>query len=64
MISAPIARIILRYTSAFLVGFGLMGDDVAAQVSNDPDLALLLSMAIGATLAALTERSWVKAGKP
>lgn len=62
MISAPLARIILRYLAATLVTSGLVGPDIGEQLGADPDLVHLLAMAIGAGIALLTERSWLKSG--
>lgn len=60
MISAPLARIIARYVSMLLVSFGLMGEDLAAQISTDPDVIALLSIAIGGAIAAVTEYSYAR----
>jgi hypothetical protein len=44
---APIARIILRY----LVGAGLMGSaQIGDMIAQDPDLVVMLSLALGAAV--------------
>lgn len=42
-----IARILLRYAAAALVTAGLLDSDIALQIGADPDLLMLLGMAIG-----------------
>ena len=44
----PIARIVLRYLSGFLVAKGLLG--MGTDLSADPDLVMLLGVAIGAVV--------------
>ena len=43
-----IARIILRYASGALVAYGLIPQEVGAEIAMDPDVALVLGTAIGA----------------
>lgn len=62
MISAPLARIILRYVAAMLVTTGMVGPDIGDQIGADPDLVHVITMALGAIIALLTERSWLKSG--
>lgn len=60
---ALVARIFLRYVAGALVGWGLLGETAGYQIANDPDLAILLGMGIGA----ITEAVYViarKQGKP
>ncbi|MFN7002169.1 MAG: hypothetical protein ACK4NW_01920 [Roseinatronobacter sp.] len=46
--TAVITRIILRYLSGALVAYGLVTQEVAAELVLDPDLALAIGAAIGA----------------
>ena len=57
---APLARIILRYVSGFLVAKGLLASDLSA----DPDLVLYLGLGIGAAVefaySLARKRGWAK----
>jgi hypothetical protein len=44
---APIARILLRYVAAALVTYGLIPQEVGAQIAVDPDLLTLAGVALG-----------------
>lgn len=46
--SAVISRIALRYLAAALVTAGYLDADLGNQISADPDLLMLLGLAIGA----------------
>ena len=56
--SAVITRIILRYLSGLLVGYGVLPQEVGAELAMDPDVALVL----GGIIAAATEAAyaWAK----
>lgn len=45
--SSVIARIVLRYAAAALVTMGLLDSEIGYQIGADPDLLMLLGMAIG-----------------
>jgi hypothetical protein len=49
--TAVLARIIARYVSGALVAYGIIPQDLGAEMAMDPDLALFF----GAALAAITE---------
>lgn len=51
----PIARIILRYLSGFLVSYGLLSPDMGSEFAVDPDLINVLVIALGAIAGAATE---------
>lgn len=57
---APLARIILRYASGFLIAKGLLTYDL----STDPDLVLYLGLGIGAAVEAAyalaVRKGWAK----
>lgn len=44
--TGPFARIILRYLAGFLLIKGLIPQDVADQLANDPDLVILVGAGI------------------
>ena len=46
--SAVITRIVLRYLSGLLVGYGALPHEVGSQLAVDPDVALVLGAIIGA----------------
>lgn len=46
--SAVVSRIALRYLAAALVTAGYLDADLGNQISADPDLLMLLGLAIGA----------------
>ncbi|WP_432344657.1 hypothetical protein WMC41_15870 [Shinella yambaruensis] len=46
--TAVIARIALRYLAAALVTAGLLDADLGNQIGADPDILMLLGLAIGA----------------
>lgn len=46
--SAVITRIVLRYLSGLLVGYGVLPHEVGSQLAVDPDVALVLGGIIGA----------------
>ncbi len=60
--TAPIARIIIRYLSGIMLARGLLGADDAAYLVGDPDVAAMLEAGIGAALGAGTEL-WYWAAK-
>lgn len=55
----PVARILLRYLSAFLATTGWLAPDVASQIGADPDLIVFVSLG----LAGLVEVSYALAKK-
>jgi hypothetical protein len=46
--TAVLARIALRYAAAVLITRGLLSADDGVTVMNDPDLQILVGMALGA----------------
>lgn len=46
--TAVIARILLRYLAAALVTAGYLNADIANQIGADPDLLMLVGLALGA----------------
>lgn len=46
--TAVLARIALRYLAAMLVTAGYLNADLGNQISADPDLLMLLGLALGA----------------
>jgi|AntRauTorcE11897_2_1112592.scaffolds.fasta_scaffold38223_2 hypothetical protein len=60
----PISRIILRYVSGAMVAYGLVPQDVGAEIAVDPDLLALLGLALGASTeiayAFAVKRGWAK----
>lgn len=48
--TGPLARIALRYASGFLVAKGLLG--MGTDLSADPDLVMLVGVALGAVAEA------------
>lgn len=49
-LSPVIARIVLRYLSGLLIGYGLLPKEVGEMIGVDPDLTLLLGVFIGAVV--------------
>ncbi|MCW5706756.1 hypothetical protein [Shinella sp.] len=60
--TSVIARILLRYLAAALVTMGVLDSEIGAQIGADPDLLMLLGMAIGLavemTYAAAKRLGW------
>ena len=60
--TAVITRIILRYLSGLLVGYGVLPQEVGAELAMDPDVALVLGGIIGAATegfyAFAKQRGW------
>lgn len=52
-------RIILRYIAGYLVLYGLVPQEIADMISNDPDIAI----AVGAVLVAAVEIFYALAKK-
>lgn len=40
--TGPFARILLRYLAGFLLLKGMLPQDIADQIANDPDLVMLI----------------------
>ncbi|ARO15046.1 hypothetical protein BVG79_01702 [Ketogulonicigenium robustum] len=55
MNAAPLARILLRYIAAAMITYGLAPREGAMLIANDPELADLLAIALGAIIAAAAE---------
>lgn len=55
--SAVWARILLRYGSGFLVGWGVLTDDEASELLLDPDVVLV----VGGFIAFMTESLYAMA---
>jgi hypothetical protein len=53
--TAPLARIILRYGVGFLMGYGVVSSDIGSMLSEDEQLAGLIEIALGAVLGMVTE---------
>ena len=60
-IAPVIVRIIMRYFAGALVVWGLVSPETGAALVGDPDLAALLLVGVGASLAALTEFAYGRA---
>lgn len=43
----PLARIVLRYVAAIMVAYGYLTPEAGAQVSLDPDLAVIIGALLG-----------------
>ena len=56
--TAVITRIVLRYLSGVLVGYGVLPHEVGAELAMDPDVALVLGGIIGA--ATESAYAWAK----
>ena len=60
--TGPIARIILRYIAAALVTYGVMPHEIAQQIAVDPDLIMVVGVALGALVevgyALAKRRGW------
>lgn len=56
---APLSRSFLRYLAGYLLIKGLIPADIAEQIANDPDLALL----VGGLIVAGVEGFWIIARK-
>lgn len=60
--AGPIARIVLRYLSGFLIAKGMLG--AGMDLSADPDLVMIVGLALGAvaeaTYALAKARGWAK----
>lgn len=53
-----IARIVLRYLSGALVAYGVIPQEVGAEMAMDPDLALVFGTVLGA--ATESAYAWAK----
>lgn len=60
--NAALARILLRYFAMALVMWGLLGPADAKVLTTDPDLAMVIEMAVGFAVMAGTEL-WYWAAK-
>ena len=61
--SGPLARILIRYVSAFLIAKGFFDGETVRLLSEDPELAAILEIAIGAALGAASEAFYFIAKK-
>lgn len=59
--SAPIARILLRYLSGILIARGLLSESDGAAFGMDPDILSLIEAGLGLALSAATELWYVAA---
>lgn len=55
--SAVVVRIFLRYLAGILVAKGFLAPEDGLQIASDPDISMLLQVALGALVGALSE-SW------
>jgi hypothetical protein len=53
--SAPLARIALRWLSALLVTYGYLSSDIGEMLGGDEDAAAIVEMALGAVIGLATE---------
>lgn len=53
--TGPIARILLRVLVGFLVGKALLTPEDGNLISNDPDVAMIMELAVGGLVWAATE---------
>lgn len=56
---APLSRSLLRYLAGYLVLKNVIPADIAEQIANDPDLAMLL----GSGIMIAVEGFWIVARK-
>jgi hypothetical protein len=61
-LAAPVARIILRYLSGALVGWGLLGADDAALFAS-PEVERIAALVVGGALGAVSEAAYAVARK-
>ena len=55
VVSGALARILLRYGAGVLIAKGVLPDDFGHSIIDDPDLTNILTTALGALLAVLSE---------
>ena len=53
--TGPISRIILRVLSGYLMAGGWIPEDMAAEISADPDVLQVVQAGVGGTVWAATE---------
>ena len=53
MITGPVARIVLRYLAGALVSAGSLPGDIASQMAVDPDILLMVGLALTAAVEGL-----------
>ena len=52
---SPLVRILLRYGSGLLIAKGLLDADTGNMLVNDPEVARMLELALGAAMGAVSE---------
>ena len=57
ILNGAVARIVLRYGIGILVGAGWLSSELGGQISNDPDVAIVLDLA-GFALGGLLVEGW------
>ena len=59
----PVARIAVRYGAAALASWGILGDAMASELVDDPDVIQTAAIAIAGIAAFATETGYVIAKK-
>ena len=57
----PAARIAVRYGAAALASWGVFGEDIAAQLADDPEAVRVAAIIVAGVAAMLTEAGYVMA---
>lgn len=57
----PWARIILRYGSGSMATWGLLSQEAARQIGNDPDVISIIATGLGIAVPAVTEGAYMLA---
>ena len=52
---SPLVRIALRYIAAVLIARGFLNEGDGNMLANDPELAAMIEVAVGAAIGAVTE---------
>lgn len=63
IISGPSARIILRYAIGIFVGAGVISYDLGAALTSDPDMQMVVEIAVSAVPPLLVEGWYLVAKK-
>lgn len=53
--TAPLIRILLRYTAGALVMYGIVSQGMGDTLASDPDVLMVMEVVIGALMAAGVE---------
>ena len=57
----PVARIAVRYGAATLASWGVFGEDMAAQLADDPEAVRVAAIIVASVAAMATEAGYVMA---